>query len=89
MWLTRHYPTLITPLHTRGGPEKAGGSKSLVHAAASIFRCLLPSVTCTLGNWQLWMVPLNRLLGCVQVQQGQLVMSLQSQKQLSLQREMT
>lgn len=29
MWLTLHYPTLITALHTRGGPAEAGGSKSL------------------------------------------------------------
>lgn len=42
MWLTLHYPTLITPLHTRGGPAEADGSKSLVHVAASIFRFFYP-----------------------------------------------
>lgn len=83
MWLTLHYPTLITPLHAQGGAAEADGSWPLVHAAAaSIFRRLLNSVTWALGNLQLSMASLNRLLGCVQVQQGQLVTSVQSQKQL-------
>lgn len=87
MWLTLHYPTLITPLLTQGGPAEADGSKPLVHVAASIFRSLLNSVTWALGDLQLSMASLNRLLGCVQAQQGRLVTSLQSQKQLQLRRE--